>query len=202
MKRKTRPTPKVGQCVALADEWESIGKRHIVTDAECNRAGRRLTAIEIKLAATPAKTMADIIAKARILKEWERQSIVTDDKRRFLARSLFADLERFAQPAATETTDPVVGLVADLYEAERSAEAATTIQGAEAQEDSESTEAAWERYFDLQRQIFTTPAATLAGLAARIRALAYLTTGKHDEGNEDFTLSVAADAERLMGGVS
>ncbi len=76
MTRKN-PTAQRGRCGALADEWEAISKRRGMSDNESYRAGDRQAAIEIELIATPAKTMTDIIAKARILKEWERQRVTS-----------------------------------------------------------------------------------------------------------------------------
>ncbi len=96
MTRKN-PTAQRGRCGALADEWEAISKRRGMSDNESYRAGDRQAAIEIELIATPAKTMTDIIAKARILKEWARQRVSVLDEDQFLARSLLADLERMAR---------------------------------------------------------------------------------------------------------
>jgi hypothetical protein len=97
MTRKTLATPQPGHCIALADEWLRIGKQRGVTDDEVDRIGDRQIEIEIKLTATPAETMADCIAKARILTEFERQHLIAmPGDRRDLARSLLADLERMA----------------------------------------------------------------------------------------------------------
>jgi hypothetical protein len=62
----------------------------------------------------------------------------------------------------------------------------------------ERTEEAWDRYFDLQRKIYVTPATTLAGLAARLRVLASISL-EGSVPNEDFVVSLADNAERLAG---
>ena len=61
---------------------------------EADIAGHRQSAVEDELAAIPADTLADILAKAQIVKEWERQGITVSDDGPFIARSLLADLER------------------------------------------------------------------------------------------------------------
>ena len=72
-----------------------VGRR-LLTVVRALRTGDllKLTAIEEELVATPADTMADVLAKARILTEWERQGIAGSERERFLAGSLNNDLER------------------------------------------------------------------------------------------------------------
>jgi hypothetical protein len=83
-----------GRCVALAAEWETISKQwDHPTEEVINRTGDRQGEIEEELAKTPAATLADAAAKARILAEWEHDGISTEVG---LAASLLADLERMA----------------------------------------------------------------------------------------------------------
>jgi hypothetical protein len=98
---------------------------------------------------------------------------------------------------ATEWRGVRVSLNAELEQAQEAAEAEQDRLGYTAVH--ERTEAAWERWGELQHQITATPATTPAGLAARLRYLASISL-EGSVPNEDLVVSIADDAERLARG--
>jgi hypothetical protein len=87
-----RPIP----CAALVREWERLHSRHGWPEEESNAASERQCAIERALSETPAETMADMIAKTRVISVMEREGIVRCAGPTTIATSLLEDLERLA----------------------------------------------------------------------------------------------------------
>lgn len=88
---------KAGRCAALAEEWLATVNAPFVSDEQSDAAGDRLTEIEDALVEMPAVSAADVIGKARVLAEWERQGITHWSDSPKLAASLLADLERLGR---------------------------------------------------------------------------------------------------------
>jgi hypothetical protein len=86
-----------GRCAALADEWFATSNAPFVSDEHSDVAGDRLSEIEEDLAETPTVTAADVISKARVLAESERQGNTHWSDGPKLAASLLADLERLGR---------------------------------------------------------------------------------------------------------
>jgi hypothetical protein len=84
--------------LALAAEWESTFNLPYVSEEETYRIGDRQGEIEEELAKTPAASMADAVAKARVLAKCESEDINTAELG--LAASLLADLDRMAGGAS------------------------------------------------------------------------------------------------------
>ena len=78
------------------DEWERLHSRHEWPDELSNTACGWQIAIEDALGEMPADSMADIIAKPRIVSVMESESIVRCERHTTIATSLLRDLERLA----------------------------------------------------------------------------------------------------------
>jgi hypothetical protein len=119
------------------------------------------------------------------------------------ARAAAAEFERLyknlTDTIEKEWRDAKARVIADFEKASEAAEDDQDRLGYTAIH--ERTEAAWDRYFELQRQIQVTSATTPAGLAARLRVLASICT-EGSVPNDDFVVSIADDAARLAGGVA
>ena len=166
------------------------------SEAEVAKVLDEIGAIERKLAAAPAVTARDLLAKARIADHYRREGWQPNAEDRDMLKSMIRDLERFGGAMGAAIIDPAVVLWQRWAELRRQANNLPPTDAGEEEQDR-----LCEQWSDVSLLLSRTPATSLAGVAAKLRVLAAeIDAGKATD-DRDLALAETArqDIERLAG---
>ncbi len=202
--------------IALAAEWKSVHAEHAAarSEAESEPILDRMFDVEGRIADTPATTFLGVITKLRAIRSYKYGEPDQDDR---LVKSALEGAERLLSAPVSRVGDDsnLLALVVQWREAndehkrvvrEKSVVEETTGPGSDPDGDIRE-EKALDAVAALERRIIrNVPAATAAGLAAKLE-IAFDITGampsrRENWSTEDWSLwSCWQDAKRLAGGV-